>query len=44
MLGAEKIYLDTGFNDYLTKPTKGADLEAMILKYLPESIKVTYNE
>ncbi|MCR5268622.1 MAG: response regulator [Lachnospiraceae bacterium] len=39
MLGAEKIYLDTGFDDYLTKPAKGADLEAMILKHLPENIK-----
>ena len=44
MLGAEKIYLDTGFSDYLTKPAKGSDLEAMILKHLPDSIKVTYNE
>ncbi|MCR4739360.1 MAG: response regulator [Lachnospiraceae bacterium] len=41
MLGAEKIYLETGFDDYLTKPVKGADLEAMILKYLPENIGVT---
>ncbi|MCR4962001.1 MAG: response regulator [Lachnospiraceae bacterium] len=37
-LGAEKIYLDTGFDDYLTKPVKGAELEAMILKYIPEEL------
>ncbi len=37
-LGAEKIYLDTGFDDYLTKPVKGEELEAMILKYIPEEL------
>ncbi len=36
MLGAEKIFLDTGFDEYMTKPVKGAVLEAMILKHLPE--------
>ena len=35
MLGAEKIFLDTGFDDYMTKPVKGAVLEAMIRKHLP---------
>ena len=30
--------LDAGADDYLTKPVKGADLEAMILKHLPASL------
>ncbi|MCR5222412.1 MAG: response regulator [Lachnospiraceae bacterium] len=38
MLGAEKLYLDTGFDDYLTKPVKGADLEAMIRKHLKKEM------
>ncbi|MCR5503754.1 MAG: response regulator [Lachnospiraceae bacterium] len=39
ILGADKTYLDTGFNDYLTKPARGGDLEEMILKYLdPELV------
>ncbi|MCR4656738.1 MAG: response regulator [Lachnospiraceae bacterium] len=44
MLGAEKTYLDAGFDDYLTKPVKGADLEAMILKHLPDDVEVMVNE
>ena len=44
MMGAEKTYLESGFIDYLTKPAKDVDLEAMIIKHLPENIKVIYNE
>ncbi|MCR5604674.1 MAG: response regulator [Lachnospiraceae bacterium] len=36
--GAEKEYIDAGFTDYLTKPVQGADLEKMILKYLPPEL------
>ena len=42
IMGAEKIYLDTGFDDYLTKPVKSADLEAMICKYLTERGIITH--
>jgi signal transduction histidine kinase/ActR/RegA family two-component response regulator len=38
VLGAEKEYLDAGFDDYLTKPVQGADLERIILKYLPPEL------
>jgi CheY-like chemotaxis protein len=33
--GAREWYLDRGFNDYLTKPVTGHDLEEMLVKYLP---------
>ena len=38
VLGAEKEYLNAGFDDYLTKPVQGADLENLILKYLPPEL------
>ena len=34
--GAKERYISLGFNDYLTKPVEGRELEAMILKYLPK--------
>ncbi|SEQ60645.1 Signal transduction histidine kinase [Lachnospiraceae bacterium NE2001] len=34
--GARERYLELGFDDYLTKPVEGAELESMILKYLPD--------
>jgi CheY-like chemotaxis protein len=33
--GAREWYLERGFNDYLTKPVDGQQLEAMLIKYLP---------
>ena len=33
--GAREWYLERGFNDYLTKPVDGGQLEAMLIKYLP---------
>ncbi|MBR1761550.1 MAG: response regulator [Schwartzia sp.] len=33
--GAREWYLERGFNDYLTKPVQGEQLEAMLIKYLP---------
>lgn len=32
--GAKKIYMDAGFDDYLTKPIDSHQLEAIIIKYL----------
>ena len=37
-LGAEKLYLDNGFNGYLSKPARGAELEAAILEHLPAGL------
>ncbi|MCR4691936.1 MAG: response regulator [Lachnospiraceae bacterium] len=34
--GAKERYISKGFTDYLTKPIDSADLEAMLLKYLPK--------
>ena len=31
--GAREWYLERGFNDYLTKPVQGEQLEAMLIKY-----------
>lgn len=36
--GAVKEYLEEGFDDYLSKPATGKELEEMILKYLPEEL------
>ncbi|MBR5337178.1 MAG: response regulator [Lachnospiraceae bacterium] len=35
--GAKEEYLEMGYNDYLSKPIDGDELEAMLLKYLPEN-------
>ncbi len=34
--GMKDKYLEAGFTDYLSKPVSGAELEAMLEKYLPE--------
>ncbi|MBQ1546751.1 MAG: response regulator, partial [Lachnospiraceae bacterium] len=39
--GAREMYLDAGFNDYLSKPVEGAKLERMLLNLLPEKKIVT---
>ena len=36
--GAKEMYLEVGFSDYLSKPIESKKLEAMIVKYLPESL------
>lgn len=33
--GAKEEYIKAGFSDYLSKPIGGADLEKMLLKYIP---------
>lgn len=37
IMGAEEKYIAAGFKDYLSKPVRPADLESMIMKYLPET-------
>ena len=33
--GVSSEYMEIGFDDYLSKPVKGSELEAMLLKHLP---------
>ena len=35
--GAKDLYMENGFNDYLTKPINSDQLEKMIYEYLSES-------
>lgn len=42
LIGAKKRYVDAGFTDYLAKPVNGAELEAILIRYLP-SDKVNAN-
>jgi len=37
-MGAEEEYLAEGFADYLSKPVRGAKIEEMVKKYLPEDL------
>lgn len=43
ILGAKEEYLSEGFADYLSKPVRSGELEAMLVKYLPEEL-VSYGE
>jgi len=36
--GADKMYLEAGFCDYLTKPVRAPELEAAIIKHLPDGL------
>ena len=36
--GAREMFLDEGFDDYITKPVNAVKLEQMILKYLPQEV------
>lgn len=38
VVGAKEMYLDAGFDDYLSKPIDIPDLEKMLKKHLPEEI------
>ena len=44
ILGVREKYLQIGFCDYLSKPVTGADLEEMLLKYLPDELIVKVSE
>jgi len=43
LMGADKKYLDNGFDDYLSKPIRPFDLENMIIKHLPEHLVIYSN-
>lgn len=36
MAGVREMYLEKGFDDYLSKPIEGAVLEQLLMKYLPD--------
>lgn len=36
IVGAKEQYIKAGFSDYLSKPIQGAELEKMLLEYLPQ--------
>lgn len=38
MIGADKRYLESGFDDYLSKPVRPKDLENMIMKHIAPSL------
>ena len=42
--GARQMYLDAGFEDYLSKPVDGRRLEEIILRYLPKDKVLTPSE
>ncbi len=42
LAGAKNTYLDLGFDEYLPKPVKPADLESMLLRFLPiDKVEIT---
>lgn len=36
--GSKQMYIDKGFDDYLSKPVDGAELERLIMHYLPHEL------
>ena len=38
VLGARQLYIDEGFNDYISKPVDTVRLEQILLEYLPEKL------
>lgn len=44
IIGAKDEYFNAGFDDYLAKPVKENELEAMIQKYLPKELVIVSEE
>ena len=44
MAGVREMYLEKGFDDYLSKPIEGTTLEKLLIKYLPESLLADRSE
>ena len=44
IVGVREIYLEEGFDDYLSKPVRGYELEAVLQKYLPKELIIPYHE
>lgn len=41
IVGVREMYIEKGFDDYLSKPVEGHDLEAMLKRYIPpEKMKI----
>lgn len=38
ILGAREMYINEGFQDYLSKPIDGMELEAVLQKYIPDEL------
>ena len=43
VLGARQLYIDEGFNDYISKPVDTVRLEQILLEYLPENLIIKDN-
>lgn len=42
MMGADRKYLDDGFDDYLSKPIQPSALENMVVKHLPDALVTNF--
>ncbi|MCR5357505.1 MAG: response regulator, partial [Lachnospiraceae bacterium] len=42
--GAKEFYLNAGFDDYLSKPVKAADLEKTLIKHIPKKLLLSKEE
>ncbi len=41
IVGARDAYIKEGFNDYLSKPVMYSDLEAILIRYIDDSLRLT---
>ncbi len=42
--GSKNMYLEEGFDDYVSKPVDGEELERVLMKHLPKELVHEYNE